>query len=361
MFNSDLCAVYPTAPIPKNATGTIATVLGVASVAIAGASAVAQAVNTSKVNSANQALNQQALDMQAEQFQESKEFNTYVSRRSDAEAAGFSPYVAAGFGSSFSGSGGIPSLQAMQTTDMSGFSQMANNLLNLPGMLQQLNQSEAETDKTRAEAEGLNIDNQYRAFKNEADLINLRETALKTGYEKDAAYYDQKLKATSFWSDVRQKLLNNEFLKANIERTAADSTLLAIQAASQYKQYQWLDKINAKQLALTAAQIVTEGYRQKELHGQTVLAMQNALESEARASGYKLDNKVKEDTANYLVRQAKFNMAKSSWEAQGAKMNAINEYNPYQENIYNGKGRQGNIYLRGLGDFIDRVSPLKFR
>lgn len=360
MFNQDLCAVYPTAPVPKYATGTVAAVLGIASVAIAGGSAIASAVNTHKINSANQALNQQQLDMAAEQFQESKEFNSYVGRRADAEAAGFSPYVAAQTSGTL-GTGNVPSLTPMQPTDMSGFSNVANQLMNLPGILEQVKNTEAQTKKTSAEATGLDIENRYREFKEEASLANMRATLLKTGYEKEAAYWDQRLKATTFWSDVRQKLLNTEYMKANIERTAADSTLLAIQAATQYKQYSWLDKINQNALALTQAQIVTETYRQNNLQGQAILAMQNALESQAREAGIKLDNFTKENTAKYLVRQAYFNMVNSSWQAKGSEINAMNSYDPYQEKIYKGNGRQGNIYLRGLGDIIDRLSPLKLR
>lgn len=292
MFNQELCAVYPTAPIPKYATGTVATVLGIASVVVGAGSAIASAVNTNKVNNANQAINQAALDQQAQQFQETKEFNSYVGRRADAEAAGFSPYVAAGLNTSISGSS-VPSQTPMQPIDMTGFSRLADQLINLPGMIQQLKGLEADTAKTSAETTGINIDNETRAFKNEADLLAMRENALKLGYDKDAAYYTQKLQATSFWSDVRNKLLNNEFLKANIERTAADSSLLAIQAATQQKQYQWIDKINQNELALKAAQIVTEGYHQRALQGQTVLAMQNALESLAREKGINLDNDTK--------------------------------------------------------------------
>ena len=358
MFNQELCAVYPTAPIPKYATGTVATVLGIASVVVGAGSAIASAVNTNKVNNANQAMNQAALDQQAQQFQETKEFNSYVGRRADAEAAGFSPYVAAGLNTSISGSS-VPSQVPLQSNDMTGFSRLADQLINLPGMIQQLKGLEADTAKTSAETTGINIDNETRAFKNEADLLAMRENALKLGYEKDAAYYTQKLQATSFWSDVRNKLLNNEFLKANIERTAADSSLLAIQAATQQKQYQWIDKINQNELALKAAQIVTEGYHQRALQGQTVLAMQNALESAAREKGINLDNKTKEATANYLVRQAYFNMVNSSWQARGSQINAQNSYDPYLEGIYNGRAKSAKIALNAFGDFMKSVNPFK--
>lgn len=359
MFNHELCAVYPTAPISKPATGTVMTVLGIASVAISAGSAIYKAVNSNQVNSANQAMNQAALDQQAEQFQETKEFNTYVNRRADAEAAGFSPYVAAQNGTSFSGSGSIPSLTPMQPTDMTGFSNLAQQLIELPGTIEQLKQVQAETGKTNAEKTGIDIDNQYREFKNEADLLNLRETALKTGYEKDAAYFDQRLKATTFWSDVRQKLLNTEFLKANIERTAADSTLLAIQAASQYKQYQWIDKINTKEVALRAAQIVTETYKQNELSSQAQLALQGVLESQARESGIRLDNKTKEDTAKYILNQARFNMIKSSWEAKGAQNNARNFYDP-DWNLRNENTNRGKLWRvsRYVGEIIGNTVPI---
>lgn len=364
MFNQELCAVYPTAPIPKYATGTVATVLGIASVVVGAGSAIASAVNTNKINNANQAMNQAVLDQQAQQFAESKEANTYAYRRADAEAAGFSPYVAAGFGTSFSGGSSVPGQIPMQPTDMTGFSNLANQLINLPGLMEQLKNTEADTAKTTAEAQGISIDNETRSFKNEADLLGLRNNALKFGYEKDAAYYQQKLDAFTFDANVRRSYINNELLKSQIERNAADSTLLAIQAASQQEEYKWISKINQKKLSLLAAQIVTEGFQQKNLQGQTVLAMQNALESEARSYGINLDNKTKQDTAKYLVRQAYFNMVNSSWQAKGSQINAINSYDPYSWDIYYGSKTKKNArgVLNRIKDVNDALPslPIKF-
>lgn len=366
----DLCAPYTGAPYRKNGI-EVGAALGIASLVMGTGAAVMAAEKSDAANRTNQRIHQQDIQTQWDMLRETEEYNkevnSYAYKRADAEAAGYSPYVVTGSAPTV-GVSSVPTGSQMLPTDITGFNQLANMLFSAPQMLQQIDESKAnvgkikaEERKTNADALGVEIENLFRNSNEEMKLLFNQEQALKAGYDKMASYYGQQLQKRGFWSDLEEKQLRNELLQANIEKTVGDSALAAINTALAQKQYAWIDKLNVKELELKAAQIMTEGFKQRDLGASTQLQLQGVIESQARTKGQNISNNQAAQLSKYLVRTAYFDMVKSSWDAKGSQINAWNSYDPYNREIY-GRGRTKVGVAKGaFKDALDILPSIKIR
>ena len=106
----------------------------------------------------------------------------------------------------------------------------------------------------------------------------------------------------------------------------------------------WLPKMKEAELAQYSAQTFAAIEAGKLSQKQGVAAIQNALESQARTQGIKINNNTLKAQAKYIVAKASWDANKSKWDAKHSKANSGPD-SPWQL-VY---GDNGNVITRNSG------------
>lgn len=180
------------------------------------------------------------------------EYNSAPAARQRLEAAGLNPFMMLNGGSagtaSFGGSGSAPGAQGITpptaTPYSADYSSLASGISQAAADLSQ----EVDRDKTRAETEGIRIENQFKAAKAMADL---NETLSRTNNDKERVMIEKFMASIAKDRLTSDLAVNNQ----NIANMRAEEKLTILQSLQASKQLSWMDAQNRMDLAQKAADI----------------------------------------------------------------------------------------------------------
>ena len=162
-------------------------------------------------NEFNERMLQKQIDYNTEMWNKENEYNTASAQRQRIEAAGLNPYLMMNGGSAgtASSAGAISPPTASEvgkqeafSPDFSGIGSAAQTAV---AQMQQREVNLANIQKTNEEANGLRIENQYRAAKAVADIENMKSKTNDNNAAAALKSIQHDLQEQTFSSDVKYK------------------------------------------------------------------------------------------------------------------------------------------------------------
>lgn len=272
-------------------------------------------------------------------FNRQAKYNSAVEQRKRLEAAGLNPYLMmsggnAGTASAVSGSsgtGGSPSpmgvnpptaspavMQAFRP-DFSGATGVIQTLLDIEA---QKGVRDAQADFYRQQAAGFKVDNKYKAEKILSEIYNSKaDYNLKNSQEalNNMSFARMQAMFSSDVSKAQREADNAQFTGELIRAQTAWQQLQGMLGAKELKYY---DQKVLQELAIMSAQQYSLVAAGKASEAQARQAIENALNLVEQREGIKVDNYVKQNTANALIKTARNNCNTSYWNSVGARNNS---------------------------------------
>lgn len=253
-----------------------------------------------------------------------QEYNSAVNQRKRLEAAGLNPYLMMSGGnagtasavSSSAGTGGSPSAMGVNAPtaspavmqafrpDFSGVTGIIQTLLDIQA---QKGVREAQASSLGEQASGFKIENKYKAEKLLWEIYNSKaDYNLKNSQEalNNMSFARMQAMFSSDVSKAQREADNAQFTGELIRAQTAWQQLQGLLGAKELKYYdqkvlQELAIMSAQQYSLVAAGNASEA--------QARQAIENALNLVEQREGIKVDNYVKQKTANALIDTARWN------------------------------------------------------
>jgi hypothetical protein len=272
-------------------------------------------------------------------FNRQAKYNSAVEQRKRLEAAGLNPYLMmsggnAGTASAVSGSsgtGGSPSAMGVNAPtaspavmqafrpDFSGATGVIQTLLDIEA---QKGVRDAQADFYRQQAAGFKVDNKYKAEKILWEIYNSKaDYNLKNSQEalNNMSFARMQAMFSSDVSKAQREADNAQFTGELIRAQTAWQQLQGLLGAKELKYY---DQKVLQELAIMSAQQYSLVAAGKASEAQARQAIENALNLVEQREGIKVDNYVKQNTANALIKTARNNCNTSYWNSVGARNNS---------------------------------------
>lgn len=306
-------------------------------------------------------------------FNRQAKYNSAVEQRKRLEAAGLNPYLMmsggnAGTASAVSGSsgtGGSPSAMGVNAPtaspavmqayrpDFSGATGVIQTLLDIQA---QKGVREAQASSLGEQASGFKIENKYKAEKLLWEIYNSKaDYNLKNSQEalNNMSFARMQAMFSSDVSKAQREADNAQFTGELIRAQTAWQQLQGLLGAKELKYY---DQKVLQELAIGAAQQYSLVAAGKASEAQARQAIENALNLVEQREGIKVDNYVKQNTANALIKTARNNCNTSYWISKDTK-------NAYD---YNNDSRKLGVWKQSLDLFnpfssVGRVGELMLR
>lgn len=302
-----------------------------------------------------------------------QEYNSAVNQRKRLDAAGLNPYLMMSGGnagtssavSSSAGTGGSPSAMGVNAPtaspavmqafrpDFSGVTGIIQTLLDIQA---QKGVREAQASSLGEQASGFKIENKYKAEKLLWEIYNSKaDYNLKNSQEALNNMNFARMQAM-FSSDVskaQREADNAQFTGELIRAQTAWQQLQGLLGAKELKYY---DQKVLQELAIMSAQQYSLVAAGKASEAQARQAIENALNLVEQREGIKVDNYVKQNTANALIKTARNNCDTSYWISKDTK-------NAYD---YNKDSRKLGVWKQSLDllnpfSSVGRVGELMLR
>lgn len=277
--------------------------------------------------------------MQNNAMASQQNYNSAKAQRARLEAAGLNPYLMisggnAGTASAVSGSsgtGGSPSAMGVNVPtaspavmqayrpDFSGATGVIQTLLDIEA---QKGVRDAQADFYRQQAAGFKVDNKYKAEKILWEIYNSKaDYNLKNSQEalNNMSFARMQAMFSSDVSKAQREADNAQFTGELIRAQTAWQQLQGLLGAKELKYY---DQKVLQELAIGAAQQYSLVAAGKASEAQARQAIENALNLVEQREGIKVDNYVKQNTANALIKTARNNCNTSYWNSVGARNNS---------------------------------------
>lgn len=268
-----------------------------------------------------------------------QEYNSAVNQRKRLEAAGLNPYLMMSGGnagtasavSSSAGTGGSPSAMGVNAPtaspavmqafrpDFSGVTGVIQTLLDIQA---QKGVREAQASSLGEQASGFKIENKYKAEKLLSEIYNSKaDYNLKNSQEalNNMSFARMQAMFSSDVSKAQREADNAQFTGELIRAQTAWQQLQGLLGAKELKYY---DQKVLQELAIMSAQQYSLVAAGKASEAQARQAIENALNLVEQREGIKVDNYVKQNTANALIKTARNNCNTSYWNSVGARNNS---------------------------------------
>lgn len=311
--------------------------------------------------------------MQNEAIGAQQVYNSAKAQRARLEEAGLNPYLMmsggnAGTASAVSGSSGTggspspmgvnaptasPAVMQAYRPDFSGVTGVIQTMLDIQAQRQLRS---AQADSLSAQASGFKIENKYKAEKILWDIYNSKaDYNLKNSQEalNNMNFASMQAKFSSDVSKAEREATyaawQNDLIKAQIAWQQIQGLLGA-------KELKYFDQNALLQLSIGAAQQYSLVAAGKASEAQAKQAIANSVKLYAETQGIKVDNYVKMNTANALIKTARNNSNTSYWISKDTK-------NAYD---YNKDSRKLGVWKQSLDLFnpfssVGRVGELMLR
>lgn len=306
-------------------------------------------------------------------FNRQAKYNSAVEQRKRLEAAGLNPYLMMSGGnagtasavSSSAGTGGSPSAMGVNAPtaspavmqayrpDFSGVTGVIQTMLDIQAQRQLRS---AQADSLSAQASGFKIENKYKAEKILWDIYNSKASYnLKNSQEalNNMNFASMQAKFSSDVSKAEREATyaawQNDLIKAQIAWQQIQGLLGA-------KELKYFDQNALLQLSIGAAQQYSLVAAGKASEAQARQAIANSVKLYAETQGIKVDNYVKMNTTDALIKTARNNSNTSYWISKDTK-------NAYD---YNKDSRKLGVWKQSLDLFnpfssVGRVGELMLR
>lgn len=306
-------------------------------------------------------------------FNRQAKYNSAVEQRKRLEAAGLNPYLMMSGGnagtasvvSGSSGTGGSPSAMGVNAPtaspvvmqayhpDFSGATGVIQTLLDIQA---QKGVREAQASSLGEQASGFKIENKYKAEKLLWEIYNSKaDYNLKNSQEalNNMSFARMQAMFSSDVSKAQREADNAQFTGELIRAQTAWQQLQGLLGAKELKYY---DQKVLQELAIMSAQQYSLVAAGKASEAQARQAIENALNLVEQREGIKVDNYVKQNTANALIKTARNNCNTSYWISKDTK-------NAYD---YNKDSRKLGVWKQSLDLFnpfssVGRVGELMLR
>jgi len=268
--------------------------------------------------------------IQSSAFASQQKYNSAQQQRARLEAAGLNPYLMMSGGSAgtitasggTSVSGGSPSAmgatppQAQQVQmhpydfDFTGITGVIQTLLDIEA---QKDVRDAQASSLGEQASSFKIENQYKAEKLLWDIYNSKaDYNLKNSQEalNNMSFARMQAMFSSDVSKAQREADNAQFTGELIRAQTACQQLQGLLGAKELKYY---DQKVLQELAIMSAQQYSLVAAGKASEAQARQAIENALNLVEQRKGIKVDNYVKQNTANALIKTARNNSGSRDW------------------------------------------------
>lgn len=324
---------------------------------------IASIGSQNSANKTNIKLAQMSNDFQREMYDKQVadewkqiEYNTPYNQVSRLRQAGLNPNLMMNGGSAGNASGSVttggnPSTAHVDPTIGPSasqlLSQMSEQLFNF--LLQK-----KQVDKLGAEATGLQIENQYKVQDIMARINNMKADTFSKDAKRQLDEMNTKYLRGNYDNFIKQQQANIAFTEQQTALLHSQQILTDFQANLSEKELKVFDDRLQADLSLKAAQAYQAYANGNMSYAQAKLAIQNAVESATRTAGIRIDNNIKERSADALVRSA-FNQNTIAFQKA---QNMVNYGVEQAGNTYNfgGSGEFSGKYFYGLGNVSGKVS-----
>ncbi len=281
-----------------------------------------------QINRENQLWNEKMMDKQnawnLAQWNRENEYNSASQQVARFKAAGLNPYLMMSGGSAGSASSvtSAPPASAGMSNSVSPFdySAAAAGISNAVAQHYSNQLMTANVRKAIADAIRQEKENTWLDTKLQAEIENLKQNTSSSKTRQELDKFSLFHRKTMFVGELAQQDLQNQSLAESIVNQRANTYYTEMQSALAAANLSWLPKVKEAEIAQYAAQTfaaIQAGYLSQK---QGELAIQNKLESSARTEGQNINNQTLRGQARYVV-------AKMSWDAYKSKWDALHSQN----------------------------------
>lgn len=300
------------------------------------------------INRENQKWNEKMMDKQnawnLAQWNRENEYNSASQQVARYRAAGLNPYLMmqnGTAGSASSVSSAAPGSAGMSNTvSPYDFSASAAGVGNAVSQYYNNQLLAANVRKAIADAIGQEKQNTWLDTRLQAEIENIKQNTNSSAAQAEWTKFQKFQGQTMLTGLLAQQDLQNQSLSQTIVNQRANTLYTEMQTALASANLAWLPKTKEAELSLLAAQTFAAVQAGQLSQKQGELAIQNALESEARTQGQKLTN----FQSRYIVSKLSWEADKAKWDAKHAKANSGPD-SPWQL-VY---GANGNDITRNSG------------
>lgn len=321
----------------------------------------------SSANRRNVAMQRETNALNYKMFQEQNQYNTnmwhmtnkYNSPAAQVQrlmAAGLNPYLMLNGGSAGTAQSMLSaSPAAVQSPSVNPLpfnfdgSSVANTMIQ--GQL-----ADANVRKIIAEAAGQEKQNQWYDVKLQAEIENLKQNT-HSGKAREELDKFGLIHARSMWSgELAAQSLQNSSLAESVINQRANTLYTQMQSTLAEMNIAWLPKMKQAELAQLSAQTFAAIEAGKLSQKQGVAAIQNALESQARTQGIKINNNTLKAQSKYIISKASWDANKSKWDSIHSKHNSGPDSYFQMMNGKNGYSGPG-VGLFNVMDYMLKAIP----
>lgn len=283
-----------------------------------------------QINRENQAWNEKMMDKQnawnLAQWNRENEYNSAAQQVARYRAAGLNPYLMMQNGSAGSASSvtsAAPGNAGMSNTvSPFDFSAVASGVGNAVSQYYNNQLMAANVRKAIADAVGQEKQNTWLDTRLQAEIENIKQNTKSSAVQADLTKFQKFQGQTMLTGLLAQQELQNQSLAETIVNQRANTLYTEMQSSLAAANLAWLPKEKEAELAQYAANTfaaIQAGYLSKK---QGELAVQNKLESAARSEGIKINNQTLKGQAKYVVAKMSWDASKSKWDAIHSKHNS---------------------------------------
>lgn len=283
-----------------------------------------------QINRENQKWNEKMMDKQnawnLAQWNRENEYNSASQQVARFKAAGLNPYLMmqnGSAGSATSLTSASPASAGMSNTvspfDYSAAAAGVSNSVaqHYSNELMTANVRKAIADAIRQEKENTWLDTKLQA-----EIENLKQNTssslTRQALDKFSLFRAKNMLA----GELAQQDLQNQSLSENIVNQRANTLYTQMQTTLAEANLSWLPKLKEAELAQYAAQTFAAIQSGNLSQKQGELSIQNKLESAARTEGQNINNNTLRGQARYLVAKMSWDAAKSKWDAIHSQNNS---------------------------------------
>ena len=275
------------------------------------------------INRENQKWNERMMDKQnawnLAQWNRENEYNSAAQQVARYRAAGLNPYLMMQNGSAGSASSvtsASPANAGMSNTvSPFDFSSAAAGVSNAVAQHYSNQLMVANVRKAIAEAIGQEKQNTWIDAELQAKIENLKQNTSSTKTRQELDKFSLFRAKNMLVGELAQQDLQNQSLAENIVNQRANTLYTEMQSSLSAANLAWLPKVKEAEIAQYAANTfaaIQAGYLSQK---QGELAVQNKLESAARTEGIKINNQTLKGQAKYVVAKMSWDASKSKWDA----------------------------------------------
>lgn len=285
-----------------------------------------------ETNQTNLQIAQQNNDFNERMWNQQNEYNTPQMQRARLEAAGLNPYLMMDGGSAgiaesapTADTSGTQVAPDVGGTIASGYQAMGDSISSAASQIAQFSYQndlqQANVDKTKAEAQNSDLQNQYDMLRNQfAAAQFLTDLRLKQK-QGDISEYE-----ANFLRDSMQDRLDS--VKFQNTLTASQSSyynqmagLTDVQRQIEQTNLDWLPQEKQAGLASTLQNIRTMVSEMRFNYAQAKNAFAMAALNYANEAGLRIDNRLKDATFDLSVKLAKNSVNSEYWNQENSKLN----------------------------------------